>query len=341
MKISKLMMAFGALLFGAVTLTSCDDEEVTYDFPGIDYERLYMQNPNTTSTGNALKNPIGLNISFNGKVAITTTGPCDNPMSATIGVDPSLVSEYNASNGTDYLPIPEGVAVLSKDQLVIPAGKLVSDTLEVSILEEGCDKLMNGKQYLIPVTMLESQTSDAQVAKLKKYRSRFFVLTYKETNSLFLTEGTANDLIGKPADDARKTWTCIAAENLDPAHYTDLFAGKYGGQWDFTAENISEASFTVDMGSEQKVSAFMVNCYVANNYDFEISTDNSTWKGLGNSGDAAGIRDSNWNTWWALLAPVKARYVKVNIHLDKDSQYWQWASWGYASMIDFNLRIEE
>ena len=334
---NKIMLACSALLFGAVALTSCESEEETYDFPGIDYERLYMQNPNTTSTGTALKNPIGLNISFNGEVAITTTGPCENAMSATIGVDPSLVAEYNKDNGTDYMPIPEGVATLTKDKLVIPAGSLVSDTLEVGILPEGCDKLMSGKQYLIPVTMLESQSSDAQVAKLKKYRSRFFVLTYKETNSLFLTEGTSNDLIGKPAGDERKNWKCIAAENLDPSHYGDLF----NGQWDFTETNIAEASFTVDMGKELKVSGFLASCYVAKNYDFEVSTDNSEWKSLGNSNDAFDIRDSSWNTWWGMLAGVPARYVKVNVHLDKDSFYWTYASWGWASLMDFNLLIQE
>lgn len=338
---NKIMLACSALLFGAVALTSCESEEETYDFPGIDYERLYMQNPNTTSTGTALKNPIGLNISFNGEVAITTTGPCENAMSATIGVDPSLVAEYNKDNGTDYMPIPEGVATLTKDKLVIPAGSLVSDTLEVGILPEGCEKLMSGKQYLIPVTMLESQSSDAQVAKLKKYRSRFFVLTYKESNSLFLTEGTSKDLIGKPADDQRQSWTCIAAMNLDSSHYGDLFGGYWGGQWDFTETNIEEASFTVDIGKEQKVCGFLVNCYVAKNYDFEVSTDNSEWKSLGNSADAAGIRDDNWNTWWGMIAGVSARYVKVNVHLDKDSQYWAWADWGYASLMDFNLLIQE
>jgi hypothetical protein len=70
--------------------------------------------------------------------------------SFTIGHD-SLVEAYNKSNGTEYLPFPEGVVTLPQATAVIPATGFASPALRVRINDGGRLKLY--MTYLLPVQM--------------------------------------------------------------------------------------------------------------------------------------------------------------------------------------------
>lgn len=53
--------------------------------------------------------------------------------------------------------------------------------------------------------------------------------------------------------------------------------------------------------------------------------------------EANTVRDDNWNSWYVLYAPMACRYIRFNINLDPTSFYWQYASWGYASVMALGI----
>lgn len=337
-RINKFILS-GALLLGAVAFTSCSKDE-TYDYDGINYERVYMQNPNTTKSGTVLKTPVGYIAGFSGKVAVQTTGAMTSPTNVNLAVDNSLVDSYNAANKTSYEAIPDGVVSLEKSSLTIAAGKIVSDTVNIVVSEEGYSKLKADVSYLVPVTIKDASGSDAQLAKDSKYRSNYFVLKYMETNSLIRTEGSVSDLIGTPTTEEQgKTWSCIAAEDLNPEGFSGLYDES---SWDFlSGKEVLKASFTIDLGASHKIGGFSISSYLIKYSDIQISSDNAKWTDVGDTQNAQAIRDDNWNEWYGFYASMAARYVKMTLTLNSSSWAWNYPQWGYCSISSFQLRFDD
>lgn len=328
MKINNIFILGGALLLGTMTFSSCSKDE-TYDFDGINYERIYMQNPNTTKLGNALKTPIGYISGFTGKIAVKATGAMDARTNVTLTVDTSLVNSYNITNKTDYKAIPDGVVSLEKSCLTISAGKVVSDTVNIVVSENGYSKLTPDVSYLVPVTIKEVSGSNARLAKESKFRSNYFVLKYKETNSLIRTQGNAGDIVGTSSTDVMgNNWKCIAADDLDPSNFSSLFTGSsWNRKWNFlNGKDVLTASFTVDLGTLHKIGGFYLNCSLAKFIDIKLSTDNSQWTNIGDTRGVSSIYDSNWNSWYAFYASLPGRYVKMTLTLDPNSRSWSYGS---------------
>lgn len=343
MKINNIIMWGITLLLGTTIFTSCSNDDEA-DFKGIDYERVYMENPGTTTKGSVLKTPIGYISAFSGKIAVRTSGAMDAATNVSLAVDNSLVDSYNTSNSTEYKTIPEGVVSLEKANLTVAAGKVVSDTINIVVSKDGYSKLTAGTEYLIPVTIEETSGSDAHLAKEAKFRSNFFVLKYMETNSLIRTEGSESDFQGSPSTDAiGQSWKCIAADDLDPEGFAGLFTGS---QWDrswplLNGKEVLTASFTIDLNDSHKIGGFSVGCELAKVLDIKLSADNKTWTDVGDTKDAAAIRDSNWNSWYAFYASLPGRYVKITMTLDPDNWAWQYAEWGYCALNSFKLLLDD
>ena len=332
-------MLLGGMLAATTLFTSCSEEKV-YDVDGINYERVYMQNPNTTTVGGVLKTPVGYISGFSGEVAVRTSGPMATATNVTLAVDKSLVDSYNSTNNTKYEAIPDGVVSLEKSNLTIAAGKVVSDTVKLVVSEEGYSKLKADVSYLIPVAIQQSAGSDAHLAKEAKFRSNFFVLKYTETNSLLRAGGSASDLIGTSStDDDARAWTCIAAEDFDPSQFSNLYSGTY---WRvLNGKEVLSASFTLDLGASHKIAGFSIYCYIAKWMDIQISSDNNKWTDIGDTKNAAAIRDNNWTAWYAFYASIPGRYVKISMTLDPDFWGWPYPQWGYCSVQSFKLLLDD
>lgn len=343
MKMNNILMLFGGMLAATTLFTSCSEEKI-YDVDGINYERVYMQNPNTTKSGNILKTPVGYISGFSGKVAVQTTAPMGTATNVTVAIDKSLVDSYNSTNKTTYEVIPEGVVSLEKSNLTVAPGKVVSDTVNLAVSEAGYSKLKADVSYLIPITIQQSAGSNAHLAQDAKFRSNFFVLKYMETNSLIRMGGSASDMIGTPStDDAGQTWKCIAAEDLDPSTFANLFTGdQWGRKWNLlNGKEVLNASFTVDMGASHKIGGFSVSCSLVKSMDIQLSSDNNKWTDIGDTKNAAAILDSNWNSWYVFYASMSGRYVKINMTLDPDNWAWPYAQWGYCSVNAFRLLLDD
>lgn len=343
MKINNILILCTTLLLSSAIFSSCSKDNEA-DFKGIDYERVFMANPGATITGSVLKTPIGYVSGFTGKVAVRTSGALDIATNTTLAIDNSLVDSYNTANNTEYETIPNGVVSLEKSNLTIAAGKVVSDTINIIVSNDGYSKLIDGKSYLIPVTIKETNGSDAHLAKESKYCSNFFVLKYSETNSLFRTDGSSSDLIGSSStDEAGKSWKCIAAEDLDPNSFSSLFTGvSWNRKWPLlNGKEVLTASFTVDLNASHKIGGFDTSCTLAKDINIQLSSDNSKWTDIGNTKDVAQIYDDTWNAWYAFYASIPARYVKITVTLDPDSWAWKYVQYGYCAINSFKLLLDD
>lgn len=340
MKLKNIFMLGGALLFGAMALTSCSDDE-TYDFDGIEGIRVYMDKTmQPISTSSLLKTPVGVVGGMEGEVNIKTTSLVQGNVSAQIAYDDSFVDKYNAENNSNYKKLPTGSVVLEKTTLTVTSDTLCSENCKVSFNQEMVAQLKDGESYLIPIVLTNVNGPDVRLARDDKFRVRYFALKYMETESLMRINPTSEDLAnaGSPlSNDVKKAFTVVSSQNMVEGGYSSIFAGGwYGGNWDFINHE-GETGFVLDMGEEKEVSAFNITCYVMSSFSVAISTDNSNWINLGSTAEANTARDDNWNDWYVLYAPMPARYLRYTIELDPNSYYWQYASWGYAGIMGLGI----
>ena len=93
MKLKNIFMIGGALLFGAMALTSCSDDE-TYDFDGVEGTRVYMDKTmQPISTSSVLKTPVGVVGGMEVEVNVKTTSLVQGGVSAQIAYDDSFVGQ--------------------------------------------------------------------------------------------------------------------------------------------------------------------------------------------------------------------------------------------------------
>lgn len=332
-----------SLLTTTVLFTSCNNDK-TYDFDGISYQRIYIQNPNTTKSGTVLKTPLGYISSFNGEVAVKATSATNEATNVALTLDNSLVDSYNSVNKTEYKAIPDGVVSLSKTNLTIDAGKITSDSISLVISTEGYSKLTAGTSYLIPVTIKEFNGSNAHLAKETKFLSNYFVLKYEETNSMIRSNGSSSDLIGSPTTNAEgQNWKCIDAQDLAQDGFSNLYTDDESSKsWPFlNGKDVLTASFTIDLGTSHKIGGLSLSCELAKAIDIQLSLDNSKWSDIGSTKDADPILDKYWNSWYGFYASVPGRYVKIVLTLNPDSWAWKYVQYGYCTIYSFNLLFDD
>lgn len=337
MKIKYFILLCGVMV-SFLFLVGCGSDDEA-DVQGIDYERVYMVQGGSVEKYGILKTPVGYFGTMNAKMEITTTADLKTATTSHVTIDPSLTSSYNDKNGTDYATIPDGVVTLDKNTLTVPSGATVSDTLTLSASKEGYAKLENGKSYLIPVTMQDASGSIAHLAMDLKYRTRYFVLTYNETSSILINDPTKDDIKGVPTTKAEgKSWKCIAADNLNPNEYENMFGG-WRSMWKILkGKEQLTASFTIDFGSTHNISAFNIECYVMKSVKMEISSDDNQWSEIANTvgGYVHSVYDDNWDSWYVMYAAVPARYVRFTLTLDPDT--WAWNSYRGINGLSFRFQ---
>lgn len=335
MKLKNMFLFCGAVLFGALTLTSCSDEE-TYDFDGVTGIRIYMDKTMSIPTTNILKTPVGVVGSFDVDVNLKSTSLVSSNVTAQISYDDSYVDSYNTANNTEYQKLPAGSVSLDKTSLTITPEEMTSDACKVTFNIDNVSQLENGKSYLVPVALTEVNGQDVRLARDEKFRVKYFVLNYMETNSL-INDG-ATGISGNIAD--LKNFTCVQADNLDPEEYA-TFAATEGWykQWSILQQNSSNASFTLDMGSSHKVSGFYIQNYVMTDCYVEISDDNAKWTELGHTSEHNYVIDySTYNYAWVLYAGIPARYIRFSMTLNPSHPYWRW---GYGIVSSLDIYVED
>ena len=84
-------------------------------------------------------------------ISVTSTSCVESEVKVNLVVDTTLVENYNKVMGTNYYPIPDGDYQLSNNDVVISAGKSISSSSLVTIVND--DDFVPGRIYLIPITI--------------------------------------------------------------------------------------------------------------------------------------------------------------------------------------------
>ena len=254
----------------------------------------------------------------------TFSGNLNNTAKIELVRDNSLLDEYNETYGAEAKLMPENILNEENMSVTVAEGTSTSeDQIKISAENEKLAKL-DLAQYLAPYRIVVTR-EDGTVFE---DAGRYFLLVDSK-------EGTINDdateIIGERVD--LSGFTCIKAENLNP----DEFNGFQNGYWAFT-EKKGSASFVLDFGETLNVTGFNISSYVMHSATVYISTDNATWKELGNTAEHTPVRIPG-QSWWdpdqtsyVLYGPMAARYMKVELDLDTENYNWQyrdWGDWGY------------
>ena len=153
-------------------LTSCDDDD-TVDPYDINY--CYLYQPNSTFARLEYKANGEFLIDINDPLAlkpVRLTKPAPRDLSVKVGIDPSLVDEYNQANNTEYTFL-EGASIVNP-VLHIPAGQYIStEVISVSFGDKKGFQTEN-ENLILPITI-----TDADGQTISK-SSRIF-LTFSST----------------------------------------------------------------------------------------------------------------------------------------------------------------
>jgi len=334
MKMKNMLMLTAA--FGVLAIVGCSEKE-EYDFDGVTGIRIYVDKTMADiSVSNILKTPVGIVGGLDVTLNLKSTSPVPDRVTAHIEYDADLVGKYNKANGTEYRTLPPEALTVGQTELAFEPESVSSDTVSITFNTAEVSQLEDGASYLIPVTLSEVSGTDVRLARDEKFRVRYYVLKYMETSSLI--NDSAAEVPGSALD--ASSFTCIKAENIDPAHYTDMFAGGWSAAWNFSETRISSASFILDFGRAVNVAAFNITCYVMSDAFVEISGDGVSWVELGRTSEHSFVYDSDWNRMYVLYAGISARYMKAELTLDPSAWAWQYADYGYAGITGINVYAE-
>ena len=284
--------------------------------------------------------PVGVMGSCNFDQALRLkNGNLNNDATIKLVQDNSLLAMYNSETGDEAQALPAGLLNATNLTTSIEAGSNTSTSnIQMSVSEDDLKNLPIGV-YVVPFKLTVTRSSDGATIE---DGGRFYLRIPVSESGPVRDGGSQADLLGdEVGDDVKSTWTVISGTNINPDNYSDLFAGGWSASWNFSAERISSASFTLDTGEAGiNLTAFNLSCYVLKSYTLQVSEDGMTWTDLPTEGNAT-IRDSYWNNWYALYGPFHCRYIRFNLTLDPDHFYWQYASWGYAGIMGIGIRAAE
>ncbi len=219
---------------------------------------------------------------------------------ATITVDNSLVAEYNAEHGTNYMEAPNGVLSIENGSVSIAQGETTSATnFKASIPTDKMEQLTK-PQYLIPLRIAAKRTDGSNVEK-----AGVIYLIFNTEEKLFNENQTT--IPGSAiSPEEMLNWT------VDKDEMGSVTSPGDWAQWD-------SGSYTIDMKETRMVTGMMLQAmyaeyghswYFINSAKLELSEDGSNWTNCG----TATRNMMSWNgdyQVYALYGGVKARYVKV------------------------------
>jgi len=103
-------------------------------------------------------------------ITVKATRKIDTDVTVRLAIDTSLVSKYNADNGTSYYPIPLNCVSLTQNEVTIAAGSATSTSIPIKITST--DDFVDGCTYVIPVTM-QSVSGDGDVQVIESSRTLY------------------------------------------------------------------------------------------------------------------------------------------------------------------------
>lgn len=146
-----------------------------------------------------------------------------------LGIDQSLIEEFNRKNSTSYSPMPEGAARLSQEQLTIKKGNRSDEPIQI-VLNTGL--LAENTTYLLPL-------------RIKKATGGGIELDEATTIRYYAIKGQlANIAKGKKTQQSTTNGSATSDKGVDG----NVNGALSGGSVTHTLEGLAEQWWEVDLG---------------------------------------------------------------------------------------------
>ncbi|HFK5529542.1 TPA: DUF1735 domain-containing protein [Elizabethkingia anophelis] len=239
----------------------------------------------------------------------SVNSPINTDLSTKINIDNSLISTYNATNGTQFQILPENTYKLSTTSLSIPKNSITSNELEIQFTS-AMSQLDISKQYLLPV----KSTSETNVPTTNDVVYLKISIVENNINSNTPLTGTIID---------RNSWS-VKANSEYNSEYTApmMLDGDYNTGW--LADFSGNATITLDMSQSYTLKGFSITpTYINGNYALfpsklviYTSNDGINWTKQGvyenDEQNPEGNPQNPYLGWISFIEPVIARYIRFD-----------------------------
>lgn len=302
-----------ALVAAAFAFGSCSDGE-TYDVVGNPDNLVYFKaNADNTFRCNVIHTVVGTSGKVEASFPVLVQREPAGQLTATIAIDNTLVEAYNAQNGTDYKPLPDGLVEISNGTLTLDAANVEqADSVTVAVKKENLSEIADG-EYLVPVRVANVEGG----GKGSLQRGVGYIIVNCSTkDGLINEEATTDDMRGTKLSDY-SSWTCLEATGMDKGAFQDLFAGGWYSQWPM---DDTKGSFVVDLQKQRNVCMVGIGSPVLKSVELSFSTDNKLWNEIGSVAVDKMVSSSDLR-YAVLYAAQPCRYLKVEVALDETQQW--------------------
>nr|WP_319573387.1 DUF1735 domain-containing protein [uncultured Draconibacterium sp.] len=301
------------LTFCTIVFYACDKDE-TYDFPGDEYNRVYILDK--ASTYKIIQTPISTISNIDFKTTLKCTQKATESIKATVKVDNSMIEAYNEKNETKYEAIPTSAVVLKNTTMTIPQGEMVSiDTLSFELTDDNTmlASLKSQNGYLIPLRIATTEGGDSQVST--NVYTTYVVVTVTEDN--INHDAEESDITGTLVAD-QSNWT--ASTNGSVSSWGNplsaIFDGDMSSSCTIFEGNDGNPRLDIDMGKQYTFDA--ITFYYGYDYGdwgkYEYASlisgmtiytsDNGTdWRSVG--------KITSSSKYCMFYAPITCRHIRL------------------------------
>ncbi len=176
---------------GSFVLSGCNAEG-----DGFNYDRNGLLMTGTEKT--PLQKFVVEDVPSTYPITVSSTKKVSADVDLTVAIDTSLVSKYNAENGTNFYAIPAGAVKLNASELKIKAGEAISSATNVEMVST--DDFATGRTYLIPVTIKSAKGGTDDVIEA----SRTLYLRVSRILNFYALENNYNASSNFVFDDSKR-----------------------------------------------------------------------------------------------------------------------------------------
>lgn len=247
-----------------------------------------------------------------------------------VGVDESLVNQFNSENQTDFEFLSSSSYKLTGPQnLVVKSGQSTStDSIKIKLTD--LNSLTRDNGYILPLSIKKIASNDKGVRESTNFKTIFITVT-SEFNAVDpLNPTIAGSIVN------RTNWSVISSGNYSNYTVENILDGNNSTAWD--SNGAMPAWVRLDMGAAKTIKGFSIvpnYVFISDNFlEMEVysSSDDKNWKLIGKyigMGTAATSSPQNPDIKNVkFLEPQTARYFKFNILRSTDG--------GYTGMAELN-----
>ncbi len=307
--ISKLIWAFAVLLLLGNIITSCNKPDVvTYSKEGSIYiPRAAGDNSKLSLLVTDTAQPVTFGAAYGG-----LKYPSQD-IAVTFKIDSSLISNYNAQNGTSYIMLPAFSYAIPSLSGVIKAGQTGSDILPVNITTTNLDK---GGKYILPISIasVSSGTIDSSL------RTVFFTIdTIQRLEKDITSLATLTVSMENPGGpDASEGSSKLVDGDYNTKFLIFGYTSDFRDQLQFPSAEIVGA-YTITSGNDAPSRD-------AKDWNLEGSNDGSTWTLLDTRAGEV-FPDRNQTIRYEVDNKTAYTYYRLNITANNGSNLLQISEW--------------